>query len=110
PLPLAVVAFVLEAHADAVAVEAPEVLAERVVELTLPLLRQEGDDLRPAADEDVSISPDRVVGVGARDSIRVTGVPGVLARLHLLGGGLGRERRQGWAFLRHAGIQQVAPR
>ena len=87
-------ALVLEAHRDPVAVERPEVLAQRVVELALPLAREELDDLGAAVDELVAVAPQRVLGVGARDPLRVAGVPGVLGRLDLLAGGLLGERRE----------------
>ena len=41
--------LVLEAHGDAVVAEGPQVLAQHVVELALPLARQERDDLVAAA-------------------------------------------------------------
>ena len=47
PLTIAIVTFVLEAHGDAAVLEAPQVLAQRVVEFALPLLRQKLDDLAP---------------------------------------------------------------
>jgi hypothetical protein len=94
PLAGGVVALVLEAHGDAVAVEAPQVLAQRVVELAGPLGAQELDDLGPPCDEQVAVAPHRVLCIGERDALRVTGVPGVLGGLHLLARGLLVERRK----------------
>src|SRR5690242_12338289 len=51
PLPVAVDGFVLEAHGDPVLVKRPQVLAQRVIELALPLLRQERHDLRAPVQE-----------------------------------------------------------
>ena len=96
PLPVPIVAFVLEADGDPVSVEGPEVLAECVVELSLPFLGEEGDDLGASTDEGVAVAPDRVLRVGAGDLVRVAAVPGVFGRLDLLAGGLlgeGRKRR-----------------
>src|SRR5690606_1100525 len=95
PLPVGVVALVLEPDRDPVVGEGPEVLAERVVELPLPLAGQEGDDLVATGDELVAIAPDRVGRVGESDPLRVAGVPGVLGGLHLDAGGFSGERRDG---------------
>src|SRR2546430_8471102 len=64
PLAVRVVAFVLESHGDSVVLEAPEVFAQRVVELALPFRGEECDDLGAAADERVSVAPNGVFGVG----------------------------------------------
>jgi hypothetical protein len=102
PLAGRVVAFVLEAHRDPVPGERPEALAEGVVELSFPLGGEERDDLVASGDEGVAVAPDGVGGVGAGDSLRIPGVPGVLGRLDLLGRGLDRERRQ-WRAVGHEG-------
>src|ERR1700752_987152 len=94
-------ALVLKPHRDPVAGERPQALAQRVIELALPLSGQELHDLIATGDEDVAIAPDRVKGVGARDVHRVARVPGVLGCLHLLRGGLGGEWRKRRALLRH---------
>src|SRR5262249_46010362 len=57
PLAVGVARLVLEAHRDAVVGERPKVLAQRVVELALPLARQERDDLGAPADELVAVAP-----------------------------------------------------
>src|SRR5262249_59311240 len=71
PLPGGIVALVLEAHGDAVALEAPQVLAQRVVELAGPLGPQELHDLRSTGDEQVPVAPHRVLGIGEGDPLRV---------------------------------------
>jgi hypothetical protein len=78
---------------DSIAVAAPEVLAERVVELAFPLLGEETDDLVASREEEIAVSPDGVDGVCLRDSFGVARVPCVFCSLHLLRGRLGREGR-----------------
>src|SRR5215471_452165 len=94
PLPGGVVRLVLEADGDAVSVERPQVLAEGVVEFAGPLPAQELDDLRAAVQELVPVPPDRVLGVGQGDPLRIARVPRVLGGLNLLAGGLLGERWQ----------------
>src|SRR5262249_46428354 len=94
PLPGGIVALVLEAHGDAVALEAPHVLAQRVVELAGPLGPQELHDLRTPAAEQTALPPHRSPGVGERDPVRLTGGPVVLGGLDLLARGLLGERRK----------------
>ena len=84
PLPLYVPALVLEPDRDAVPREAPEVLFEPVVQLPSPLARQEVPDGLPALEELVAVAPLGVLGVGEGDLLGITGVSGVLGRLHLL--------------------------
>src|SRR3954471_10054776 len=93
PLAAAVMAFVLKSHGNAVAVEAPEVLAQRVVQLDLPLLRQKGDDRLPSRKEEVAVAPDGIDGVGLRDPFWISGVPRIFRGLHLLRCALAREGR-----------------
>jgi len=57
PLPLCVVALVLEPDRDAIIREAPEVLLEPVVELPSPLAPEEIPDSLPALEELVAVSP-----------------------------------------------------
>jgi hypothetical protein len=96
PLVAVVVPLVLEADGDAVLAEVPQALAQRVVELLLPLGGEEVDNLGAAADEGVAVPPDRLFGVGQRDPVWISGVPGVFGGLDLHAGGRqveGRERR-----------------
>src|SRR5215204_4616173 len=88
PLPLHVVALVLEPYRDAVICEAPEVLFESVVELASPLALQEVPDCLAALEELVAVAPLRIFGVGECDLLGVAGVPSVLCHLHLLSGAL----------------------
>src|SRR6516165_9673651 len=94
PLTGGVVRLVLEPDGDPVAVERPHVLAQRVVQFAAPLAPQELGDLRAPGEELVPVPPHRIHGVGARDPLRVPGVPGVLGGLDLLAGGRLGERRQ----------------
>jgi hypothetical protein len=103
PLPVGVVRLVLEADGDAVAVEGPQVLAQGVLAFTRPLFGEESDDLGAAGDEGVAVAPDRVLGVGEGDLVGITGVPGVLGGLDLLGRGLTGEGREGRAGGRSRG-------
>src|SRR5690242_13281185 len=57
PLPGGVPALVLEAHGDPVGGERPQVLAQRVVALALPLAAQELDDRGTAGEELVPVAP-----------------------------------------------------
>jgi hypothetical protein len=108
PLPVGVPALVLEADGDAVAVEGPQVLAQRVLVLARPLRGEELDDLGAAGDEGVAVAPDGVLRVGERHPVRVAGVPGVLGGLDLLGRGLTGEGRQGRA-VGHGHLQSGVP-
>src|SRR5262245_5322225 len=57
PTPAVVVPFVGEPHRDAVFAESPDFLDQAVVELALPLARQECFDLVAAADEFGAVAP-----------------------------------------------------
>ena len=94
PLAGPVAAIVLETHGDAVPVEGPQFLAQRVVELAFPFLDQEPLDLLAPGDEKIAVAPDRVLGIGQADPARIACVPRVLGGLHLLVRGLLGERRQ----------------
>src|SRR5215469_18318777 len=94
PLALRVVGLVLEPDRDPVLPEGPQVLAQGVVELAVPLGREELDDRGPPGEEGIAVAPGRVHGVGARDALGVAGVPGVLGGLHLGQGAFQVERRQ----------------
>src|SRR5690242_10648791 len=91
-----VVALVLEADRDPVPVEGPQVLAQGVVELAIPLGGEELDDRVAPGEEGVPVTPGRVRGVGTRDPLGVARVPGILGGLHLGQGAFtveGRQRR-----------------
>ncbi len=85
PLARGVATLVLEAHRDAVPVEIPETLAQRVVPFSLPFGGQECDDLVAAGDEDVPVTPHAVARVRLAHPLGgVTGVPRVLRGLDFL--------------------------
>ena len=110
--PSAVVPLVLEAHRDAVAAERPEVLAQDVVELALPLARQERVDLVAPAQELVAVAPLRVLAVREHDAVGIARVPRVLGGLHLLARrllGEGRERRARHGGGRHRAESSARP-
>src|SRR6478672_5043181 len=93
PLPRRIAALVLEPDGDAVLGEAPELLAQPVVELLRPLAGEEVDDGLAALKELVAVPPYGVRRVGERNPFGVAHVPRVLGGLHLLAGGLLGERR-----------------
>src|SRR5215212_4107101 len=99
PLPVLVVRLVLEAHRDAVAREAPQLLHEPVVKLPVPLAAQEVPYRLTSLEELVAVPPLGVLGVGESNLLRGAGVPSVLGHLDLLPRGLLRERRQRWPSL-----------
>src|SRR5215212_9349788 len=99
PLPLSVVALVLEPDRDAIICEAPEVLLQAVVELPGPLTLEERDDLLAALEELLAVAPLGVLGVGERDLLGIAGVPGVLGRFDLPPGTLLSKRRHGRSYL-----------
>src|SRR3954453_9171292 len=78
PLARLVARLVLEAHGDPVARERPQVLAQRVLPLPLPLAGEERDDLRATVQELVAVAPLRVLRVGAGRGLGIARVPGVL--------------------------------
>src|ERR687887_1331699 len=112
PLPAGVVALVLEPHGDAVVVEAPELLAQPVVELARPLAAQEVADRVAALEELVAVAPVGVLGVCPGHAVGVARVPGVLGGLHLAARGRLVERRDGRARLdgRHGTSSRTGPR
>src|SRR6516165_2150017 len=93
--------FVLETDGDPVLPEAPQALAEHVVELAFPFGGEELDDLRTAGDELIAVAPYGVLGVREADTMRVAGVPGVLGGLNLSDGAVEVERRKRRALLGH---------
>src|SRR3954468_10607600 len=110
PRPRRVATLVLEAHGDPVAAERPQVLAQRVVELALPLARQELDDRGAAGEELVAVAPLRILAVGGGDALGVAHVPRVLGCLHLLARGLLGERWDGRSHRRSAPGRRRTPR
>jgi hypothetical protein len=102
PLPLGVVALVLEPDRDAVAGEAPEVLLKPVVELARPLAPEEVLYRLASLEELFPVTPLRVWRVRQRHPLGVAGVLGVLGCFDLLPRTLLGERgqwRSGLPFL-----------
>src|ERR1700712_4860473 len=93
PLAALVMPLVLEAHRDVIAAEGPEILAQDVLVLALPLAQEEGMDLGAAAQELIAIAPLRVGRVGEHDATCIARVPRILRGLHLLPCGLLAEGR-----------------
>src|SRR5258708_1062936 len=93
PVSAVVVRLVGEAHGDAVAMERPELLDQTIVELPVPLARQERLDGLAPLQELGAISPAAVEGIGGRNDGRIACVPGILRQANLLGGGLRPARR-----------------
>ena len=96
PIVAVIVPFVGEAHGDAVFAERPELLDQAIVELAVPLALQEGLDLLAPVEKLGAVAPAAVHRVGQHHARGIARVPGVLGHAHLLGGGLGGERRQRW--------------
>src|SRR6266700_8186543 len=94
PPAIRVMGLVLEPDRDPVLAERPQVLAQGVVELAVPLGGKELDDRGPPGEEGVAVAPGRIHGVGARDALGIAGVPGVLGGLHLGQGAFPVERRE----------------
>src|SRR5258706_16269948 len=93
PVSAVVVRLVGEAHGDAVAMERPDLLDQAIVELPVPLARQERLDGLAPLQELGAISPAAVEGIGGRNKGRDAGVPSILPQANLLGGGRPPERR-----------------
>src|SRR5262245_66300887 len=87
PVTRIVVPFVGEAHGDPILLKRPELLDQSVVELTVPLAPQKGDDLLSADDELGSIAPAALRVVGERHPYGISGVPSILGQSDLLDGG-----------------------
>lgn len=74
PLAAGVVPLVLEPDGHAVFPESPQALAQDVVELAFRFGGEELDDRGPTGEEDVAVTPDRVLGVGEADALGVAGL------------------------------------
>src|SRR5438045_8333085 len=97
PLPGIVVPFVLEAHRDAVGLERPEILDQAIIQFPRPFAREERHDGRAALKKFGAVAPAAVLGVGERDTLGVTRIPGVFRHAGLLRGGLFGEGWKRWA-------------
>src|SRR5260221_4238508 len=94
PVSAVVVRLVGEAHGDAVARERQDLFDQAIVELPVPLARQERLDGLAPLQELGAISPAAVEGIGGCSDGWIACVPGILRQANLLGGGLRRERRE----------------
>jgi hypothetical protein len=74
--------------------KSPDFLDQAVVELAVPLARQERLDGRAALQKLRAIAPTTVRRVGKRDTSRIACIPGVFGHTCLLGGRLGGEGGQ----------------
>jgi hypothetical protein len=92
PGSVVVVALVGEAHGDAVLADGPDFLDQPVVQLALPLARQECHDRFAALKERSAIAPAAVARLGKRDALRIGRVPRVLGHPRFLSGCFGSER------------------
>src|SRR5258706_5562493 len=90
PVSAVVVRLVGEAHGDAVAMERPELLDQAIVELPVPLARQERLDGLAPLQELGAISPAAVEGIGGCYHCPLASVPRILRPAKRLGGGLRR--------------------
>ena len=67
--------------------------AKPIVEFSLPLAGEEGDDRVSPHDKLTAVPPDRILGVSESNAGRVSAVPCVLSESHFLDGRFQRERR-----------------
>src|SRR5205085_12379135 len=96
PAAAVVVPLIGKTHRDAVVAEGPDFLDQAVVELALPLARQERHDRFAALKELRAIAPAAVAGVGERDPVGIARVPRILGHASFLGccfERVGRKRR-----------------
>src|SRR3977135_2450496 len=84
PVAAVVMPFVSEAHRDAVVVKGPEFLDQAIVELAVPLARQERLDGVASLQELGAVPPETVDRVGLRDTRRIARVPGIFGEAGLL--------------------------
>jgi hypothetical protein len=92
PVAAVVVPFIGEAHGDAVVAEGPDFLDQAVVELAVPLTRQERLNGLATLKELGAVPPAAVGRVRERNASRIARVPRVLGHAHLLRGGFSAER------------------
>src|SRR5271166_343054 len=93
PMTAVVVPFVGEANGYAVLTESPDLLDQAVVELTVPLARQERLYGLTALEKFRAVAPAAVARVGDRDAGRIARIPCVLGEADFLCSGLGGEGR-----------------
>src|SRR5882672_9298683 len=110
PVAAVVVPLIGEADGHAVLAEAPQLLDEPIVQLTLPLAAEERDNRLPALHELDAIPPVAIDGVGERDLFRVATVPPIFGQTDLFDRGFHSEGRQGGTLSAHWGSPFLARR
>src|SRR5262245_26896600 len=98
PMPAVVVPFIGKSHRNAVLAKGPDLFDQTIVELAVPLARQEGFDGFTALQKLGAIAPAAVDRIGERDARGLAGVPGILGHARFLCGGLGGERGKRWSI------------
>src|SRR5208337_1964441 len=83
-----------EAHGDTIIAKSPEFLDQAVVELAIPLARQERLDGLAALEELRAIAPAAVFRIGKRHARGIARVPRILGHADLLSCGLSGKRRK----------------
>jgi hypothetical protein len=79
PVAAVVVPFIRKAHSNSVLVKRPQRLDEAIVQFSLPLAGEKGNDCIAAVYEFSAVSPVATLGVGWRDLVWIPAVPRVLA-------------------------------
>src|SRR5262249_45224980 len=91
-----IVPFIGKAHGDPIVAESPHLLNQSVIELAIPLAREERLDLLAPMNELGTVSRNAVGGIGESYAGRVAGIPGVLGKAGLLCRGFRGKGRQRW--------------
>src|SRR5258706_543956 len=80
-----VMPLVLKPHADAVAVERPEILDQAIFVLLRPFAGEERDNRGAAFEKFRAVTPAAVLGIGQRYALGIARIPGVFGQAGLLG-------------------------
>src|SRR5882672_6663122 len=97
PVPAVVVPFIGKARCDAIFPKGPDLFDQTIVELAVPLARQERFNGLAALQKLGAIAPAAVDRIRKRDACRFAGVPGILGHARLLRCGLDGERGKRWS-------------
>src|SRR5882672_183349 len=92
PVPAVVVPFIGKSHRNAVFAKGPHFFDQTIVELAVPLARQERFDGLAALQKLGTITPAAVDRICERDACGFAGVPGILGHARLLRSSLDGER------------------
>src|SRR5262245_13410367 len=95
-----IVPFICKPHSDPVVAVRPYFLNQPIIELAIPFARAKRLNRLAAVNELGPVAPDAIDGIAEGDAGGIAAVPGVFGEARLLRGGLGRERRQRWAWHR----------